>query len=183
MSAINTATTGYAELAGLHGANELCWFAAQVRSRHEKKVALQLNNSEVECFLPLYEAKHRWQDRNKIVSLPLFPGYVFTRIRLRERMQVVKTSGVVNLVAVHGQPCPIADQEIESLRRFVYRDGKLQPYPYLTVGRKVRVCTGPFAQVEGILTRSKGASRLIISIHLIERSVAVEIDAHDVVPI
>jgi len=172
------------ETLALHSSGEpLSWFAAHVRSRHEKKVALQLNNSELECFLPLYQAKHRWQDRNMIVSLPLFPGYVFTRIRPSERMRVVRTYGVVSLVAIHGQPCPIAEEEIDSLRRFVLRDGNVQPHPYLRIGRRVRVNTGPFTNTEGILTRKKGRCRLVLSIHLIERSVAIEIDAQDVVPI
>lgn len=163
-----------------HGAQ---WFAAHVRSRHEKKVALQLENSHLECFLPLYEARHRWQDRNATVSLPLFPGYVFARIHAEERMRVVTVSGVVSLVGVHGRPSPIAADEIETLRRCLSHDGKLQPHPYLAAGRRVRIKSGPFADAEGVLSRRKGHSRLVLSIHLIERSVAVEVDDHDVQPI
>jgi transcription antitermination factor NusG len=159
------------------------WFAAHVRSRHEKKVVMQLENSNLECFLPLYQARHRWQDRNAVVSLPLLPGSVFTRIFPRERMRVITIAGVVSLVGLHGQPTPIAAQEIESLRQCVSRNGSLQPHPYLSVGRRVRVKSGPFTDAEGILMRRKGRSRLILSIHLIERSVSVEVDACDVQPI
>jgi len=170
------------EYTALRG-EEALWFAAHVRSRHEKKVALQLQNSDLECFLPLYQARHRWQDRNMIVSLPLFPGYVFIRIRPRERLRVVTISGVVRLVGIHGQPTPIPAHDIESLRHCVSRDGSLQPHPYLSVGRRVRIKSGPLAETEGILARRKGRCRLVLSIHLIERSVAVEVDAGDVQPI
>ncbi len=163
--------------------NNPSWFAAHVKSRHEKKVALQMSNSNLECFLPLYQARHRWQDRNAIVNIPLFPGYVFIRIDPRERLRIVKMSGVVDLVGVHGKPTPIEQREIESLRQCVSLNGDVQPHPYLSVGRRVRINCGPLADTEGILTRKKGQCRLVISIHLIERSVAVEVDARDVVPI
>lgn len=159
------------------------WFAAHVRSRHEKKVALQLNNSDVECFVPLYQARHRWQDRTMTVQLPLFPGYVFARINPRDRMRVVRVSGVVSLVGIHGHPTPIDSVEIENLRQCVSRHGgDVQPHPYLLVGRRVRIRNGPLADTEGILARQKGRCRLVISIHLIERSVSVEVDAQDVSP-
>lgn len=164
-------------------AQVLLWFAAQVRSRHEKKVALQLNHSDLECFLPLYQANHRWQDRNVVVDLPLFPGYVFVRAQREDRLRVVRIAGVVNLVGIHGQPTPIEEREIDTLRQFVLHDGRVQPHPYLSIGRRVRVQSGPLADTEGILTRRKGRCRLVVSIHLIERSVAVEVDAGDVFPI
>lgn len=159
------------------------WFAAHVMSRHEKKVALQLTNSNLECFLPLYQSRHRWQDRTATVSLPLFPGYVFIHIDPREKMRVVKFSGVLDLVGVRGQPTPIEPAEIDSLRQCVSHDGAIEPHPYLSVGRRVRIQSGPLADTEGILARKKGRCRLVISIHLIERSVAVEVDALDIVPL
>jgi transcription antitermination factor NusG len=159
------------------------WFAAHVRCRHEKKVALQLTNSNLECFLPLYEASHQWQDRRATVNLPLFPGYVFIRIAPHEKLRVLQTSGVVDLVGVHGRPTAIEQAEIDSLRQCVTRNGKIQPHPYLSAGRRVRIRNGPLAETEGILTRRKGRCRLVISIRLIERSVALEVDAHDVVPL
>jgi transcription antitermination factor NusG len=159
------------------------WFAAHVRSRHEKKVALQLSNSNLECFLPLYEARHRWQDRTATVSLPLFPGYVFIYIDPQEKLRVLKTSGVVGLVGTQGRPTPIEQAEIDSLRQCVSRNGNIQPHPFLSVGRRVRIRSGPLADTEGILTRKKGRCRLVISIRLIERSVALEVDAQDVIPL
>lgn len=163
--------------------SESRWFAAHVKSRHEKKVALQLTNSNLECFLPLYQTRQRWQDRTAIVDLPLFPGYVFIHIDPREKLRVVKLSGVLDLVGVHGQPTPIDRAEIDNLRQCLTHDGTVQPHPFLAVGRRVRIRTGPLADTEGILTRKKGRCRLVISIRLIERSVSVEVDAHDIVPL
>jgi len=159
------------------------WFAAHVKSRHEKKVALQMANSNLECFLPLYQTRHRWQDRNAVVSVPLFPGYVFIHIDPREKLRVVKLAGVVDLVGMHGKPTPIEQAEIESLRQCVSLDGEVHPHPYLAVGRRVRIHCGPLTDTVGILTRTKGQCRVVISIHLIARSVAVEVDARDVVPL
>jgi len=160
----------------------LRWYAAYTRSRHEKCVSRQLEGKFFEHFLPTYESLHRWNDRNAVVSLPLFPNYLFVRIRLADRMQVLTVSGVVALVGVHGHPSPIPDEEIETLRTCFARRIKMEPHPYLAVGRRVRVIRGPFAEAEGILLRRKGRFRLLLSINLIARSVAVEVDANDVAP-
>jgi transcription antitermination factor NusG len=162
----------------------LRWYAVYTRSRHEKRIKDQLDGMSFESFLPLYEAVHRWKDRRVRVSLPVFPGYVFVRIALPElRRPVVTVPGVVNLVGRPGRPTPIEDQEIEALRVCFLRGHSLVPHPYLTVGRRVRVRSGPLADVEGILLRKKGKSRLILSVQLIARSVAIEVDAGDVAAI
>ena len=158
------------------------WYAVYARSRHEKRIMQQLEAEFLQGFLPVYETVHRWKDRRKLVSLPLFPGYLFVRISLADRMRVLRTPGVVNLVGTHGGPTPIPDQEIDSLRTCVSRQAKIEPHPYLAIGRRVRVWRGPFAEMEGILLRTKGGSRLVLSINLIARSLAVEIDANDVLP-
>jgi transcription elongation factor/antiterminator RfaH len=159
-----------------------CWYAVYARSRHEKRIKQQLEAEFLQCFLPLYQAVHRWKDRRTLVSLPLFPGYLFVRIPLADRMRVLRTPGVVNLVSTHGGPTPIPDHEVEGLRICVTRQIKLAPHPYLAIGRRVHVWRGPFAEMEGILLRTKGGSRLVLSINLIARSVAVEVDANDVFP-
>jgi transcription antitermination factor NusG len=160
----------------------LRWYAAYTRSRHEKHVRQQLEGQSFECFLPTYESVHRWNDRNAVVSMPLFPGYLFVRIRLADRMQVVTVPGVVNLVGVHGRPSPIPDEELVPLRDCFTRKLAMEPHPYLVAGRRMRIKNGPLAETEGILVRRKGRFRLILSVSLLARSVAVEIDANDVVP-
>jgi len=162
--------------------DQLRWYAIYTRSRHEKRIKEQLDGQSLESFLPLYEAVHRWKDRRMLVSLPVFPGYLFVRIVLPEhRRPVITLPGVVNLVGTPGCPTPIEDYEIETLRRCAVRGQNMMPHPYLTAGRLVRVIRGPLADMEGILVRRKGQSRLILSVKLIARSVAIEVDASDVV--
>jgi transcription termination/antitermination protein NusG len=163
-------------------ASEL-WLAACVRSRHEKKVAQQLESHALQCFLPLYESVHRWKDRRATVSLPLFPGYVFARIAPAERMRILTTPGVVKLVTFQGQPAAIPDAEIDSLRHLCANEARMEPHPYLKIGRRVRINSGPFAGTEGVLLRRKGRFRFVLSLDLIARSVAMEIDDCDVSPV
>lgn len=160
-----------------------CWLAACVRSRHEKKVAQQLESNALQCFLPLYESVHRWKDRKATVSLPLFPGYVFARIAPAERLRILTTPGVVKLVTFQGQPAAIPEAEIDSLRTLCASEMRVEPHPYLKVGRRVRIKNGPFTGTEGILLRRKGHFRFVLSLDLIARSVAVEIDTCDVAPV
>jgi len=157
------------------------WYAVYTRSRHEKRLRQQLEGEAVECFLPLHEVVHRWKDRRALVSLPLFPGYLFVRIVLADRMHILTKPGVINLVGTHGHPSPIPDREIDALRLCSARRVRMEPHSYLPVGERVRVWNGPFAEMEGILLRRKGNCRLVLSIDLIARSVAVEVDWNDVV--
>jgi transcription antitermination factor NusG len=161
----------------------LRWYAVYTRSRHEKCVSRLLEAMSLTTFLPAYESVHRWNDRSAVVCQPIFPGYVFVRICLSDRMQVLSVPGVVNLVGVQGQPCPIPDEEMNSLRVCLERRIRMEPHPYLVVGRRVRIKRGPLAEMEGILVRKKGQFRLVLSVSLITRSVAVEVDAHDVAPV
>jgi transcription antitermination factor NusG len=164
--------------------DQLRWYAVYTSSRHEKRIKQQLDGRSIESFLPLYEAVHRWKDRRVRVSLPVFPGYLFVRISLPEhRLPVVAIPGVVNLVGKPGCPTPIADHEIEALRICSVRGHRMVPHPYLTAGGRVRVRNGPLADMQGVLVRQKGKARLVLSVKLIARSVAVEVDAGDVVPI
>jgi transcription antitermination factor NusG len=158
------------------------WYAVYTNSRHEKKVAELLGNRRIHCYVPLYRSIRRWKDRRKEIDLPLFPGYVFVRIALQSRLQVLTVPGVVHIVAFNGKPTPISDLEIEALRQGLSRSPSIKPHPYLTVGRRVRVRSGPFAGMNGILIRRKQAYRIVLSIDLIMRSLSVEIDESEIEP-
>jgi transcription antitermination factor NusG len=155
------------------------WYAANIRSRHEKKVAEQLSGKDINFFLPLYTAQHRWKDRLAKVELPLFPGYLFVNIPLVERLKVLEVPGVVRLVSSGGTPVPLVDSEIDILRHGLTESLNAEPIPYLKVGTRVRIRYGPLAGLEGILTRKKDCLRVVISVDLIMRSIAVEIAAAD----
>jgi transcription antitermination factor NusG len=158
------------------------WYAAYTCSRHEKYVAKQLEERRIECFLPLYRSWRRWKDRRKQIALALFPGYVFVRMVLPERLRVLELPGVVRLVSFNGQPAQLPEQDIEALRNGLHERIHAEPHPYLRVGRRVRVTHGPLAGTEGILVRKKHKFRLVISLEVIMRSIAIEVDAADVEP-
>lgn len=158
------------------------WYAAQTCAHHEKRVQEQLRQRSVEAYLPLYSSMRRWKDRRVHLELPLFPGYVFVRLALRDRLQVLQTPSVVRLVGFGGQPTALPDEEIDSLRQGLARDLCIEPHPYLKVGQRMRVRTGPLQGLEGILVRKKKNSRFVISLDLIMRSVAVEIDMAELEP-
>jgi transcription antitermination factor NusG len=159
------------------------WYAAYTTARHEKVVAQQLTERQVETFLPLYRSWHRWKDRRKLVELALFPSYVFVRISPREKLRVLQVSGVVHLVSFNGQLAELPETEINALRNGLENDIYAEPYPYLRVGRRVRVVRGPMNGTEGILVRKKDKYRVVISIDVLMRSVAVEIDGGDLQPV
>jgi transcription antitermination factor NusG len=158
------------------------WYAAHVRSRHEKQVARQLEERHVNCFLPVYRSVRRWKDRRKELELVLFPGYVFVHLDLKDRLRVLQVPSVVRFVSFNGHPAPLPDAEIEVLLNGLAKGVRAEPHPYLKVGHRVRVKYGPLAGTQGILTRRKDKFRLVLSIDLIMRSVAVEVDEADVEP-
>ena len=133
-------------------------------------------------FVPLYRATHRWKDRRKEVELALFPSYVFVHLALKDRLRVLEIPGVVNIVSSQGKPTPLAEGEIERFRRGAHGGVRLEPHPYLQAGRRVRLCRGPMVGLEGILVRRKEGLRLVVSIDILMRSVAVEVDETDVEP-
>jgi transcription termination/antitermination protein NusG len=159
------------------------WFAVYTRSRHEKTCAEQMSRRSIEHFLATYETVRHWKDRQKRLSLPLFSGYVFVRIRFEERRSVLVIPGVVQIVGFGDRPAPIADQEIENVRGILSRGGLAEPHPYLAVGRRVRIARGVLAGLEGVLIRKKGQLRLLISIELIRQSATIEVDGADVEPV
>jgi transcription antitermination factor NusG len=155
------------------------WYAAYTCANHEKQVAAQMLERGVEHFLPLYEALHRWKDRRVRLHLPLFPGYVFTRLPLRDRLEILRLPSVVRLVGFGRLPTALPEQEIETLRAGLSSGLRAQPHPYLALGRRVRIRNGPLAGLEGILQRRKGKFRVVLSVDLIMRSIAVEADIVD----
>lgn len=158
------------------------WYAVYTCARHEKRVAQQMELRSLRGFVPLYRATHRWKDRRKEIELALFPSYVFVYLALKDRLRVLEIPGVVNLVSSQGKPVPLADEEIEPFRRGARGGVRLEPHPYLQAGRRVRLCRGPMAGLVGILVRRKEGLRLVVSIEILMRSVAVEVDETDVEP-
>jgi len=145
-------------------------------------VARQMEERAVDHFLPLYRSWHAWKDRRKQVELALFPSYVFVHLALKDRLIVLKIPGVVHIVSSGGKPTPLAEGEIEQLQRGIDGSVRMQPHPFLQAGRRVRVRSGPMAGLEGILLRRKDGLRLVLSIEILMRSVALEIDEADVEP-
>jgi transcription antitermination factor NusG len=158
------------------------WYALYTCPRHEKRVAEQIEQRHISCFLPLYRSVRRWKDRRKELELALFPGYVFVRIEPQTRLRVLNLPGVVRMVTFNGQPAALPEAEIESLRRGLAGRARMAPHPYLQVGRRVRLRSGPMAGLEGTLSRRKEGLRLVVSIEMLMRAVAVEIDEADVAP-
>lgn len=155
------------------------WYAAYTFPRHEKAVAEHLKSKSLETYLPLFEKQNRWKDRMARVQLPLFPGYVFVRLPLRERLRVLETSGVLRLVGFSGHPTPLPEGEIESLKTYLaFR--RAEPFPHLTTGKRVEVKAGPLAGLEGVVVRRKGKMRIVVSMDSIQRSIALELEAADV---
>jgi len=161
----------------------LPWFALQVRTRYERNVASILSGKGYEWFLPTYMSRRRWSDRVKELELPLFPGYLFCRFNPLERLPILKTPGLISIVGTAKTPIPVEASEITALRTLVTSDLSRQPWPYLKVGQRVRIECGALAGLEGILLQVKGRDRIILSVSLLQRSVAAEIESSWVTPI
>lgn len=159
---------------------ETQWYVAQTRAQHEKRVSEQLGRRSIESFLPLYERISRWKDRRVRLQVPLFAGYVFVRLNLRERFRVLEIPGVAWLVGFAGVPTALPEAEVESIRHSLKFRLRAEPCPYLAIGQRVRVDRGPLQGVEGIFVRRKNCLRLVLSVALIQRSIAVEVDATDI---
>jgi transcription antitermination factor NusG len=159
------------------------WWAVYTRHQHEKNVAENFSRNGLEVFLPLYSVVRQWKDRKKHLSLPLFPCYVFLRGESERRVQVLSTPGVHSIVMIAGRPAPIPEVEIEAIRRAVESPLGIEPHPFLRRGDWVRIKSGPLADIEGILIRRKSSYRLILSAELLQKSIAVEVDAFSVEPL
>jgi transcription antitermination factor NusG len=156
------------------------WYAVCTRYQHEKTAARILEYKDFEVFLPLYKARHRWKDRIKEVHIPLFPGYLFVREGLKRWLGILTTPGVSSIVSCGDQPIAIPFSEIEGVKRVVDSSLRVEPHPFLKSGDWVRVKCGPVAGVEGILLRQKNVARLVLSVEMLGKSAAVEVDASDV---
>lgn len=155
----------------------LPWFALQVRSRYESVAATFLHGKGYEWFLPTYLCRRQWSDRIKKIELPLFPGYLFCRFNPQDRLPILTIPGVISVVGIAKNPTPVDESEIASLRVLAKSGLSREPWPYLQVGQRVRIEHGPLCGLEGILLHFKGRHRITLSVTLLQRSVAVEIDS------
>jgi transcription termination/antitermination protein NusG len=163
---------------GLH------WYALHVRSRYEKSVSTVLRNKGFDEFLPVYQSRRQWSQRIAEIDLPLFPGYVFCRFEPSERrIPIVTTPGVMGIVGFGGTPIPIDDGEIEAIHRVLATGIAAEPWKYMPTGQRVRIEHGALAGLEGIFVEVKKNHRLLLSLTLLQRSVAIQIDAASVVPV
>lgn len=159
------------------------WFAVYTTSRHEKRVAQHFQQRQIEHFLPLYRAQHRWKDGTRAtVDLPLFPGYVFVRIFPHKRVGVLEVPGVVSVIGTGSRPAPLPDLEVDTLRAGL-DPTRVEPHPLLTVGQRVRIKVGALAGLEGMVVRKKSGYRVVITLELLMQSIAIEVDGDDVEPI
>jgi transcription antitermination factor NusG len=161
----------------------LSWFALQIRSRWESAAADLLRGKGLETLLPTYTTKRKWSDRVKVVESPLFPGYVFCRFDINNRLPVLITPGVISVVGRGKTPVAVDDAEIASIQAALGSGIHLEPWPYLEIGQRVRIRLDVLDGMEGILTSFKGSDRVIISVTLLRRSVALEIDRSRITPL
>lgn len=158
------------------------WFALHVKPRHERAVEQQLKGRMLEGYSPHYSARRHWSDRVKEIELPLFPRYVFCRFSFEERLKVLSITSVMSVVSFGGVPCPVNDADIATIQGMVASGLPLMPWPCLRIGERVRISHGPLSGLEGILTREKAALRVVVSIELLQRAVAVEVERDLIVP-
>ena len=168
----------------MHSAEEgTLWFALHVRTRFERAVSRNLRAKGYEEFLPLFRRVSQWSDRKKEIELPLFPGYVFCRFNPHHRLPILMIPGVNSVVGIGKTLMPVEERELDAIRAVLQSNAYCEPWPYLEVGQHVRVERGALAGTEGIVAIVKNTCRLVISVNLLQRSVAVEIDRDCLVPI
>ncbi len=167
---------------GEAGANPkpFSWFAVQVRTRQELGISEHLQSNGYEWFLPLSRCQKRWSDRIKEVQSPLFPGYLFCRFDPLDRLPILKIPGVIQVVGSNRQPIPVDEDEIRAIQVLVASGAPNQPCPYLEIGDKVRIESGPLRGLEGLLVEFQGHRQLVLCVTLLQRSVAVKIDSASV---
>lgn len=159
------------------------WFALQVRTRWESSTAVLLSGKGYQTFLPTYKTKKRWSGRIKEVNAPLFPGYVFCQFDPQKRLPILVTPGVMSVVGRGRIPLPVDDSEMAAVQKVVSCGLHAEPWPYLELGQKIRIENEPLQGLEGILVSFKGDRRIVVSVSLLRRSVALEIDRSSVRPL
>jgi len=167
------------------GPGRMAWYALCTRSRHEKKLLMEISDRSIEVFLPMREVLSRWKDRRKRVWIPLFPGYIFVhQIDTPEsRHRVLNIPGAVRFVGFEGRATSVPDEQIDGVRRFLESCLAVDPYPYIKIGQRVEVIAGPLKGIQGRLVKKKGRFRFVLQVDLIRQAVSVEIDASDVRPL
>ncbi|HEX2166783.1 MAG TPA: UpxY family transcription antiterminator [Longimicrobiales bacterium] len=167
--------------------NGLRWYACYTRARHEKQVDRLLQERGFDTFLPLVPRVSQWKDRKKIVEWPLFPSYVFSRFALTDAQRVVATPGVAGLVKTEGRPTPIADDEVENVRRFAHAlaggDVEVEHRPYLAEGEWVEVMDGPFQGIRGVVVEQRNRRRVLIGLKAIGQALEIDIDTRALRPV
>lgn len=160
------------------------WFAVQTKPRHEKKVNSELLEKGIHSFLPLHQERRRWSDRYCWVELPLFSQYLFARVPIsaESRASVLQTTGVVRFVGAHGRGTPIPDEQIDSLEAIAAKRIPMTPHEFLRVGERVRISGGALEGIEGILSAIRNDRSLVVSVDLIQKSVAIRINGFEVEP-
>src|SRR5262245_40136986 len=167
---------GFPGESDMHEIIDRPWYALRLKSRHERISAAALYSKGYEVFLPLYRRKSRWSDRIKEVETPLFPGYLFSRFDVQKRLPILATPGIVSIVGFGKNFTPIEEDEIAAIQAIVASQLNAQPWPFLQVGQRVLIEHGPLAGVVGILISVKKMHRIVVSVTLLQRSVAVEVD-------
>jgi len=159
------------------------WFALTVKPRHEKAATAYLGRKGLEAYLPLYKARRRWSDRFREVEMCLFPGYVFCRFHFANRLDVLNVPSVHSVVGFGDRETPVSEQEIDSIRTILASGAPVLPWNFVKVGERVRIVDGSLCGIEGVLVRERDAWRVVVSVDLLQRSVAVEIDRELIRPV
>lgn len=160
---------------GIHN-QQWPWYAIMVRTSREKTATMLLENAGYNCYLPLTKCTRHWSDRVKESEVPLFPGYLFCRMNPHNRLPVLMTPGVIQIVGMGKMPVPVEEQEITAIQRVGKSGLPTVPWPYLQVGHVAQVEEGPLQGMKGIVIRIKSGMKLVLSVNLLQRSVAVEVD-------
>jgi transcription antitermination factor NusG len=160
----------------------LCWYAIHTRPRHEKKIEARLRQCGFSTFLPIVKNVHRWTDRRKVIETPLFPCYAFIYVVCSPeiRLTVLRTDGVIGFVGVRGAATPIPETEIESVRILVSRNIPFAAHPFVKTGQRIRIRGGSLEGVEGVVVSVNGSRKLVVSMELIQRSIALSIEGYDI---
>jgi transcription antitermination factor NusG len=159
------------------------WFAVTVRPQHEVAVRSGLEAKELSTYLPTYRTTQRWSDRLKRIDRPLFPGYVFCQFEFGDRVRVLRTPGVRSIVSFGNQMIPVHRNDLEQIERMLESPYPLEPWPYLQVGERIKIAGGPLAGITGFFERRESGGRFVVSIEMLQRSIAVHLEAEDLSPI
>lgn len=165
--------------AGRGDVTEPNWYAVYTRPSHEKRVSDHFAARDIEFCLPTYRTMHCWKNRRKVeLTLPLFPTYIFARVAWCAHARILAVPSVISIVGNGRQPLALPDWEIDALRSSL-KQVRTQPHPYLNVGERVRIKSGPLAGMEGIVLREGNGMRVVLTVELIMRSIVIEVEDWD----